>query len=455
MHTEKTEGMLIDKTLLKFMIVGVINSIVGMGTMLVLYNVFHCSYWVSSAANYVVGSIVSYFLNRYFTFHYHGSTWWSIVRFTLNIIVCYLIAYSLAKPLMTWLLRNEPVAIQENVAMLTGFVLFIILNYAGQRFFAFRSKPVQEAKESEINFNESCNTTEYPKDTAGGSLKDLSAKCTDAYLILAHGHPEILARLVDAIDHPSHYIFIHIDARKDIETFREAVRVKHSPVCFIGERQRVVWGTYSVVRAEMALYGAATAQGPFAHYHLLSGTTMPLRSADDIHGFFEEHRGVEFLAFHDTPQEDIDYRQRYRYHGWAIRPDWPCRWLRLMVQRLSLRVQRLCGMGHAAPIALKKGSQWCSLTHEAVGVLLDRREEVERLFCHSLCPDELYKHSILCDSPRAAHLFDEGAPEGRSLQYIRFDSPADSHPHAFAIGELPVVAERLAGTPFLFARKFV
>ena len=171
---------------------------------------------------------------------------------------------------------------------------------------------------------------------------------------------------------------------------------------------------------------------------------------------------MEFLAFHDTPQEDIDYRQRYRYHGWAIRPDWPCRWLRLMVQRLSLRVQRLslrvqrlCGMGHAAPIALKKGSQWCSLTHEAVGVLLDRREEVERLFCRSLCPDELYKHSILCDSPRAAHLFDEGAPEGRSLQYIRFDSPADSHPHAFEIGELPALVEGLAGTPFLFARKFV
>ena len=126
--------------------------------------------------------------------------------------------------------------------MLTGFVLFIILNYAGQRFFAFRSKPVQEAKEGEINFNESCNTTEYPKDTTDGSLKGLSAKCTDAYLILAHGHPEILARLVGAIDHPSHYIFIHIDARKDIATFREAVRVKHSPVCFISERQRVQCG---------------------------------------------------------------------------------------------------------------------------------------------------------------------------------------------------------------------
>ena len=33
--------------------------------MFAAYNLLHLSYWVSSASNYVVGSIVSYFLNKY------------------------------------------------------------------------------------------------------------------------------------------------------------------------------------------------------------------------------------------------------------------------------------------------------------------------------------------------------------------------------------------------------
>ena len=39
-----------------------------MAIMFGLYNLAHCSYWVSSAANYILTSILSYFLNKYFTF---------------------------------------------------------------------------------------------------------------------------------------------------------------------------------------------------------------------------------------------------------------------------------------------------------------------------------------------------------------------------------------------------
>ena len=77
-----------DKTFMKFVLVGMVNVTVGATVMFVFYNVFHFSYWVSSASNYIVGSIVSYFLNRYFTFNYHGSSWKSIAKFIINIAVC-------------------------------------------------------------------------------------------------------------------------------------------------------------------------------------------------------------------------------------------------------------------------------------------------------------------------------------------------------------------------------
>lgn len=131
----------LSREFLTFLVVGVVNTLFGTAIMLVLYNVFGCSYWVSSFCDYFFGSILSYFLNKHFTFHYQGTDWRSIVKFALNIIVCYLIAYSLALPLTRAALESLQLSkpVVENVAMLVGTVLFMIINYLGQKFYAFKS----------------------------------------------------------------------------------------------------------------------------------------------------------------------------------------------------------------------------------------------------------------------------------------------------------------------------
>lgn len=128
----------IDGTMLRFLVVGVINTLVGCGTMFLLYNWAHCSYWLSSAANYVVGGIVSFFLNKYFTFRKKEWSWSQVVKFAINVAVCWLLAYGLAKPLVLRILEGQSLWLQENVAMLVGMCLYTALNYLGQRFFAFR-----------------------------------------------------------------------------------------------------------------------------------------------------------------------------------------------------------------------------------------------------------------------------------------------------------------------------
>ncbi len=129
-----------DSSLFRFILVGIVNTLFGAAIMFVFYNVFHLSYWVSSASNYFFGSILSYFLNKSFTFHYGKADWKSIVLFTLNILVCYLIAYGIAKPVMRLLLSSYSIPVQENVSMVLGLVLFTGLNYLGQRFIAFNKK---------------------------------------------------------------------------------------------------------------------------------------------------------------------------------------------------------------------------------------------------------------------------------------------------------------------------
>lgn len=128
----------IDKKFLKFLLVGVINTLIGTAIMFSLYNLAGCSYWVSSAANYALTSILSFFLNKNFTFKYKGDTIGSALRFAANIAVCYLLAYGIAKPMVLYLLEGYSVRMQENIAMLVGMCLFVIFNYLGQRLFAFK-----------------------------------------------------------------------------------------------------------------------------------------------------------------------------------------------------------------------------------------------------------------------------------------------------------------------------
>lgn len=100
--------MLFDEKLWKFLLVGVLNTLVGNGLMFLLYNLAGFSYWPATGLSYALASVMSYFLNRYFTFKYQGSGWETALRFALNIAVCYGLAYGLAKPLVRLIFSGLP-----------------------------------------------------------------------------------------------------------------------------------------------------------------------------------------------------------------------------------------------------------------------------------------------------------------------------------------------------------
>jgi len=129
-----------DEKLIKFILVGIINTLIGSLIMFTLYNVVHVNYWLSSACNYIFTSILSFFLNRYFTFAVKNWTLYMIGAFIVNIALCYLIAYGIARPVMNHVLVKSPQRIRENFAMFTGMCIFTGLNYVGQRFMVFRKQ---------------------------------------------------------------------------------------------------------------------------------------------------------------------------------------------------------------------------------------------------------------------------------------------------------------------------
>ncbi len=132
------ENKLFRSSFVKFLIVGVINTAVGTSVMFLLYNLAGVSYWPSVCGNYLCGGIVSYFLNKYFTFQNTERSLAQVGRFVATVAVCMLVAYGLAKPAVRLALKGYGPKVQENVAMVVGMGLYTLLNYFGQRFFAFR-----------------------------------------------------------------------------------------------------------------------------------------------------------------------------------------------------------------------------------------------------------------------------------------------------------------------------
>lgn len=128
---------LLKNSFLRFVLVGVCNTLLSLLLMFLLEGL---GYWSSTAIAYAAGAALSFFLNRYFTFHSDEDFWRSVGKFIVNVAVCYAVAYALAQPLVRWVLGSTaiPPIWQERIAKVVGMCLYTLLNYFGQRFFAFR-----------------------------------------------------------------------------------------------------------------------------------------------------------------------------------------------------------------------------------------------------------------------------------------------------------------------------
>ena len=129
---------LIDKSIPKFLLVGVGNTLLSMVLMFLLERL---GYWPSTAIAYAAGAVMSFFLNRRFTFQSEAALLPSAVKFAVNVAVCYVLAYALAQPAAGWILGRTaiPALWQERLTKLGGMGLYTVLNYFGKRFFAFRA----------------------------------------------------------------------------------------------------------------------------------------------------------------------------------------------------------------------------------------------------------------------------------------------------------------------------
>ncbi|MCC8036319.1 MAG: beta-1,6-N-acetylglucosaminyltransferase [Rikenellaceae bacterium] len=220
-----------------------------------------------------------------------------------------------------------------------------------------------------------------------------------ALLILAHKNPAQLERLCRVLRHPQTNIFVHLDAKADISLFAGAAQ---QGAVFIGNRVKVRWAGYSMVEATLASMREISASGlRYDYLHLLSGQDYPVMAPEDIIRELEAAGGKNFIAYRAVDETDpADGSIAARYRRWHLETG-----SRTVRRAVKAAGSLLCA-GRKPPVnPVYKGSQWFTVTREAVGYILRYCGENPGycgFFRHVHCPDEMFFQNIILHSPLAA-----------------------------------------------------
>lgn len=145
-----------------------------------------------------------------------------------------------------------------------------------------------------------------------------------AFLNLCHTDPQVVARVAMKLTaHPDMDMYIHVDAKSDIEPFIKAFEERDihpsnpdSRIHLIGKRVPVYWGGYNAIEATANLIEAAlVSYRNYDYLVTLQNLDYPIKSNQEIMDFFKENEGTEFIRGCNIARtKDAHYMKKYRLY---------------------------------------------------------------------------------------------------------------------------------------------
>jgi len=267
-----------------------------------------------------------------------------------------------------------------------------------------------------------------------------------AYLILAHQHPVLLARLIRRLLAADGMVVVHFDRKAGdaaVSELRALLGPDYERLIWV-DRVAVVWGEWSLVEATLhGLKAIAAAEQQPDYVYLLSGADYPVRPLHELKEFLARNSGKEFIeSFCD--RQHIWVKQGIQTERYLYR--FPFNWGRHpRLFALSLRLQKLLRWKRQVPAGVDPhfGSQWWVLTWTSCAAILKYCEDRKllRFFQRSWVPDELIFQTLI------RRIAEQGTIRSHTLTLYQFTDSGT--PVVYCNGH----EEYLARQNFFFARK--
>ncbi len=220
-------------------------------------------------------------------------------------------------------------------------------------------------------------------------------------------------------------VVIHVDQQVSEKAYLSfAAGLADLPNVMFCMRQKVEWGTFSLVDATIAASQLLLRNFPdVGHVYLASGSCLPLRPVQELESYLEQHSGTDFIesvTTYDIPWTvgGLDFER------FTLRFPFSWRRQRKLFDRY-VQLQRRVGYKRKIPdeIVPHLGSQWWCLTRETLDKILNNPKAAlyNGYFRRVWIPDESYFQSLV-------RLFSTKI-ESRSLTLSKFDF--QGRPHVF------------------------
>jgi glycosyltransferase involved in cell wall biosynthesis/putative flippase GtrA len=124
--------------LIKYLLVGVANTLVGLGTIYLAMYFLRLEIVQANALGYSVGILLSFALNKAWTFSSNDHIIYSFLRYLVVLAVAYI------ANLATVLFSNSHFGLNPYIAQALGIIPYTAIGFLGSRYFAFRTQGGKE-----------------------------------------------------------------------------------------------------------------------------------------------------------------------------------------------------------------------------------------------------------------------------------------------------------------------
>lgn len=263
-----------------------------------------------------------------------------------------------------------------------------------------------------------------------------------AYLIIAHNEFEVLQQLLYTLDDVRNDIYIHFD--KKLTDIPVLICI-YAQLHIIQDRVDVRWGHVSQIKTEYALFAEAYRRSPeYAYFHVMSGVHLPLFNQDYIHDFFHPKKGKQLIPKMETSSFQSNLKMN-RYNLFMPYFAHTNKFISRIAQigwRLAQNIQQRLHIRRYSRSDYQYGSNWVSLTPDAVAYLLSIRRQVLKRYKYTFCGDEFFVPTELSTSGLDFRI--------EYNDYLLKHAVGNANAKVYRIADY----EELAQSGCLFARKF-
>jgi hypothetical protein len=264
-----------------------------------------------------------------------------------------------------------------------------------------------------------------------------------AHLIMAHKNPSQVLRLVKRLNHSNFDIFVHVDAKVDIEQFKILNSV--SNLSFIHNRSDCNWGGFSLFQSIInCVKEVLSSPIEYDFINMISGQDYPLYNSQYIYNYLMERKETIFLSFEDSSDSEWWKQAATRYEKYHFTD------FNIKGKYLIERIVNLFAPKRKFPEKLElfggNKSCWWTLTNESAKYVIDKLESSPKLLSFlKLCwgTDEFVIPTLIMNSPLKYKVVND------NLRYIDW-TEGNAHPKLLGEENFAAISE----SKMLFARKF-